>query len=680
MCSFSGYALGQELYRSATSIVCRAVRLADDTPVILKVLNQADPAPEHLARLHHEYELIRDLSLPCVVAAYSLEYSAPYWFLVLEDLDGVALADLRRAGAMPLDTALEIALQVAECLGQIHQRQIIHKDINPANLIVHPASGRVKLIDFGIAAAPAHETSPRNPNVLEGTLAYIAPEQTARTSRPLDYRADFYSLGVTLYELLTGQLPFAKTDALDLVHSHLAKAPLPPYALDAAIPPVVSGLVLKLMAKNAEERYQSAFGLKADLRECLRQLRATGRIAPFPLGCHDVPDRLLIARTLFGRERERETLLAAFERARHGAGELLLVTGAAGIGKSALVQTLHAPIAAHRGAFLAGKFDQLQRNIPYSALIQAFRALGGQLLAGSAAELEVWRERLRAACGPNLGVITDVVPEIGLIVGPQPAVPGLGAAEAQHRFNLAFQQFVTVFTRPEHPLVLFLDDLQWADGASLQLMEQLISAAAGRHLLVIAAYRDGEVGVGHPLHLLVEAIGHTATAMHKINLAPLDAPAVTRLVSETLYCADDRAGPLAALVVAKTGGNPFFVNEFVRALHAEGLIAFDYERGGWQWDLGRIGASASTENVIDLLAARVRRLGGRTRGLLQLAACLGSAFELPALVIAADLPADVIRRDLAPAAAEGLIVPVAHPQSLARGETGHGGATAAGYR
>lgn len=682
MLSFSGYTVGQELYRSATSIVYRAVRLSDETPVILKVLNQSDPAPEHLARLHHEYELIRDLSLPGVVAAYSLEYSPPYWFLVLEDFGGVALADLEHSGVLPLNKTLEIALQVADCLGQIHRRRIIHKDITPANLIVHPVSGKIKLIDFGIAAAPAHASLPfHNPNVLEGTLAYIAPEQTARTSRPVDYRADFYSLGVTLYELLTGRLPFAKTDALDLVHSHLAKTPVSPHAIDATIPPVVSDIVLKLMAKNAEDRYQSAFGLKADLLECLRQLEANGSIALFPPARHDVPDRFQIAQTLYGRECETEMLLAAFARACHGAGELLQVTGAAGIGKSALVQTLYTPIAAHGGIFLAGKFDQLQRNIPYSAIIQAFRSLGSQLLAGSTAEIGVWRERLCAACGANLGVITDVVPEIGLIVGPQPAVPTLGAIEAQHRFNLVFQQFITVFTRPDHPLILFLDDLQWADGASLQLIEQLVNVAAGRHLLVILAYRDSEVGAGHSLYLLLDALRHGATPISMISLESLGAPAVTRLVSETLHCANARAWPLAELVVAKTGGNPFFVNEFLLALHAEGRISFDYERGGWQWDLEQIAASASTENVIDLLALRVSRLGGQTRQLLELAACLGCEFDLPALAVAADLPADTIRHNLAPAVADGLIMAsTAPPQSYALGRPGNERAEATGYR
>lgn len=654
---FSGYDIGRELYRSATSVVYRGYRRADGQSVILKVLNQAYPTRERLSRFRREYEIMRDLRSPGIVAAYGLEHDSPYWFIVLEDCGGDSLDRLQLAGAMPLVDALHIALQVADILGYLYQRRIIHKDINPANLIFNPATGQVKLIDFGIATAFSRETATfRNPNVLEGTLAYISPEQTGRMNRLVDYRTDYYALGVTLYELLTGQAPFPTSDALDVIHSHLAKSPVSPHALIPTIPPAVADLVLKLMAKNAEDRYLSAYGLKADLQECLRQLDEYGGVAPFPLGQYDVPDHFQIPPKLYGRERESEILLAAFARASQGAGELLLVTGVAGIGKSALVQELCLPITRQRGAFIAGKYDQVQRNIPYSALIQAFRSLVRQLLAGSAAELNAWRERLRVACAPNLQVIVEVVPEVELLVGPQPAPSALAPAEAQHRFNLVFEQFITVFTRPEHPLVIFLDDIQWADGASLQLMERLMSAAAGHHLLVIGAYRDGEVGQSHALRMTLETLAHGMTPIQTLALAPLAVPAVAQLLAETLHCVIDRAGPLAELVVAKTGGNPFFVNEFLRSLHASGLIAFDYTSGAWRWDLERIRMEAITENVIDLLAARMQRLAAPTRNLLQLAACIGNEFNLATLALAADIPPGAAANNLALAVDEGLII------------------------
>lgn len=658
MHTFSDYDISQEIYRSATTLVYRGRRRRDGQPVILKMLNQADPTAERLARFRREYEIIRTLHVPGIAAVYSLEHTPPYWVIVLEDC-GESLNRLRLAGTLPLVEVLQIGVQVAETLAHLQQQQIIHKDITPANLILNPTTGQIRLIDFGIATVFSHEnTAFHNPNVLEGTLAYMSPEQTGRMNRLMDYRTDFYALGVTLYELLTGSLPFPVTDALDLIHSHLAKPPVAPHELRPGIPPPVSDLVLKLMAKNAEERYQSAYGIKADLEACLRQLRTTGWVIPFQLGQQDVPGRFQLPQKLYGRERERETLLAAFERASRGAGELLLVMGSPGIGKSALIQELYPSITHKRGAFIAGKFDQMQRNIPYAALIQAFRSLIRQLLAGGTNEIAAWRERLISTCAPNLQVIIEVVPEVELIVGPQSEVPALEPAEAQHRFNRVFEQFITVFTRPEHPLVIFLDDIQWADGASLQLMEQLMSAIAGHYLLVIGAYRDNEVEAGHPLRLVLEVLTHTATPIRTLTLAPLGVPAIARLVAETLYCPPEQAERLAELVATKTNGNPFFVKEFLNSLHTDGLITFDYTYGEWQWDLERIRIESATTNVIDLLATRVQRLTSPTRTLLQLAACMGNEFDLMTLSLAANQPPETIAHDLTSAVDQELIVPL----------------------
>src|SRR5262245_21165140 len=385
MSGLPGYRISQELYASANSLIYRARRVVDDQSVILKLLNQDFPSPERIAWFTREYEVLRNLHLPGVVAAYSLEHDQQRPMMVLEDFGGESLHRLHLAGTLNLDRALRLAISVAEILGQVHQHYIMHKDINPSNIVLNPATEQVKLIDFGISTVLSRETPTfRNPNVLEGTLAYLSPEQTGRMNRDMDYRTDFYSFGVTLYELLTGRLPFASDDPLELVHSHIAKLPPPPHAIVPDLPHALSAIVLKLLAKNAEDRYQSAHGIVADLSECLRQWQARGRIEPFLLGRSDRSDKLQIPQKLYGREHEIAALLAAFDRVSAGASELVLVAGYAGVGKSALVHELYKPISARRAYFIAGKFDQLQRNIPYSALIQALRSLVQQLLTESA--------------------------------------------------------------------------------------------------------------------------------------------------------------------------------------------------------------------------------------------------------------------------------------------------------
>ena len=423
------------------------------------------------------------------------------------------------------------------------------------------------MIDFGISTVLSREkTTFRNPDVLEGTLAYISPEQTGRMNRAMDYRTDFYSLGVAFYELLTGQLPFATSDSLTLVHAHIAQQPIPPHELNPAIPQPLADITLKLMEKNAEERYQSAYGLKADLETCWREWQAKGRIDPFVLARQDLSDQFQIAQKLYGREAEIEILLAGFSRVSQGASEVMLVSGYSGIGKSALVQEVYKPITSQRGYFISGKYDQFQRNIPYAPLIQAFGSLMRQLLTESEASLAAWREKLLTALGNNGQVIIEVIPEVQRIIGPQPAVPELPPTEAQNRFTLLFENFVNLFAQPDHPLVLFLDDLQWADGASLTLIQSLMTAPNSRYLFLIGAYRDNEVSSAHPLNFTLDEMRKAGTIVNQIFLGPLELPHVSKLIAETVNCALPIAQPLAELVQAKSGGNPFFLTEFLKTL------------------------------------------------------------------------------------------------------------------
>jgi len=635
MVTLAGYENFVQIHDSSNSQVYRAWRVADRRPVIVKFLNRHYPTPEQIRRYKQEYQLTSQLDSPGIVKVYSLEEWQRSLAMVLEDFGGVSLKHwLQERSPVSLSEFLFLAIAITESLGQIHAQQIIHKDINPANIVFNAETQQVKIIDFGIASQLSRENPTlKNPNVLEGTLAYISPEQTGRMNRSLDYRTDFYSLGVTFYELLTGQRPFAAEDALELVHCHIAQSPPPIATVSPSVPSAIAQIAMKLMAKNAEDRYQSAYGLKADLEICDRQLETTGTIESFPLAQQDVSDRLQIHQKLYGREAEISALLAAFERvAETGQVELMLVAGYSGIGKSSLVQELYKPITARRGYFIAGKFDQLQRNIPYSALVSAFSGLMGQLLGESEAALQVWREKLLKALGNNGQVIVDVIPEVELIIGKQPSVPELGANEAQNRFNLVFGNFIHVFCNEEHPLTLFLDDLQWADLATLQLMERLLLEGQTEYLLLLGAYRDNEVPAGHPLAMsLAKLRQNKGQAIAQIALTPLTLDQIAALIGDTLQQGTEKVGELAQLILQKTAGNPFFINEFLQALYDEELLQFDRQSRSWQWDTSAIAARNFTDNVVALMVQKLQKLPPSSQEILSLAACWGAEFDLELL-------------------------------------------------
>jgi predicted ATPase/tRNA A-37 threonylcarbamoyl transferase component Bud32 len=660
-----GYHAKEIIHESDHSLVYRAQQRVDDQRVILKILKPAYPSPKTIAQFQREYQITKNLNLTGVIDVYSLESDRHQWLMVLEDFGGESLTKLIQGRQFTLNEFLPLAIKIVDILSQIHEQHIIHKDINPSNIVWNQKTGQLKLIDFGISTVLSREVSTfRNPNLLEGTLAYISPEQTGRMNRAIDYRTDFYSLGITFYELLTGQLPFSTQDTLELVHCHIARQPVPPRDRRAQIPPVISDLVLKLMAKNAEDRYQSAYGIKADLEACLRQLQSAGQISPFPLSQHDVSGKFQIPQKLYGREQEISTLLAAMERVSQGTNEMMLVTGYSGIGKSSLVQEIYKPITKQQGYFIVGKFDQFQRNIPYSCLVQAFRSLTRQLLTQASAEINTWREKLLAAFGSNAQVIVDVIPEIELIVGSQPAVPQLSAAEAQNRFNLVFQNFIRVFAQAEHPLVLFLDDLQWSDRASLKLIELLMTASDNRYLLIIGAYRDNEVSGSHPLLLTIDNIRKVGAIVNEILLSNLSLFNITQLTADTLNYSPEKVRLLAELVLNKTYGNPFFINEFLKLLYNEEFLRFNFQSGAWQWDLAPIQRRGITDNVVELMADKLRQLGDNTQAVLKLGACIGDSFSLETLAIVYKKSPRETASDLWKAIAAGLILPLSDTYKL----------------
>jgi PAS domain S-box-containing protein len=582
---------------------------------------------------------------------------------------------------MPLSVFLNMAIAITDTLGKIHAAHVIHKDINPGNIVFNPRTGVVKIIDFGIATRFSR-TNPtfKSLHLLEGTPAYLSPEQTGRMNRMLDYRTDFYSLGATFYKLLTGQLPFPTSDLLELVHCHIATPPIPPHELNATIPQPVSDLILKLMAKNAEDRYQSAWGVKADLERCAQQLAEMGQINTILLGLQDVSEQFRIPQKLYGREVEIEALWVAFDRVtgnrESGAGnrekhptpytlyptpscsEMMLVSGYSGIGKTALVQELHKPITAKHGYFIWGKFDQFRRNIPYSAIVDALQKLVQQLLGEPNEQVEVWRSRLLTALGSNGQIIIDVIPEVEFIIGKQPPVPEVGATEAQNRFNLTFQKFVRAFCAKEHPLVIFLDDLQWIDSATLKLIELILLDEQTQSLFLIGAYRDNELTPTHPLVLTLESLRNQGAVFQEIILIPLTLEPLSQLIAETLHHNPDTVRSLAQVVLRKTEGNPFFVGEFLKLLYGENLLTFDAQQLSWQWNLAEIEAQDITDNVVELLLRQLQKLPEATQQVLSIAACVGSEFDLETLAIVCEKSPKAIFQDLLEAIQAGLIQPL----------------------
>jgi PAS domain S-box-containing protein len=657
----AGYKVIAKIYESANSVVYRAVRHHDTQSIILKILKEDYPTPLELTRFKQEYEITRSLNLDGVVKAYDLHRYQNSLVMLLEDFGGESLKILMAQCQFTLEERLAIAIKITAHLGAIHAANIIHKDINPSNIIYNLETGLLKIIDFGISTILSRENPAiRHPDRLEGTLAYISPEQTGRMNRAVDYRTDFYFLGATFYELLTYQLPFEVTDAMELVHCHLAQQPVPPHLVKGqeSCPKAVSDIVMKLMSKTAEERYQSAWGLKADLETCLHQLQTRSQIFQFPLARQDMPERFQISQKLYGREKEVAQLLSSFERVSQGTAEMILVSGYSGIGKSALVNEIHKPIARQRGYFISGKFDQFKRDIPYASLIQAFQELIRQLLTEREVQLQGWKKKLLEALGSNGQVITDVIPEVELIIGQQPVTPQLGATESQNRFNVVFKKFIDVFAKKEHPLVIFLDDLQWTDLASLKLIERLTTDPDSQYLLMVGAYRDSEVSAIHPLMLTLDKIQKAGIQIGHITLQPLTLGHVNQLIADTLKCSTEESRPLAALVLGKTNGNPFFLTQLLQSLYTENLLSFNFSAGLWQWDIEKIQTVRITDNVVDLMVSKIERLDERTQDILKLASCIGNQFDLKVLSFVHTKSQLDTAIELLPAIQEGLILPL----------------------
>ena len=668
--TISNYTLTNTLYEGTRTLVYRATRNFDQQPVVIKVLRNEYPSFNELLQFCNQYTIAKNLDFLGIIKSLDLEPWSNGYALVMEDFGGVSLSNyLKTSGDgnlkppsisfISLVDFLPIAIQLTEVLHYLYQNQIIHKDIKPANILINPTTKQIKLTDFSIASLLPRETQEiQNANALEGTLTYLSPEQTGRMNRGIDYRSDFYSLGVTFYKLLTGVLPFQSNDPLELVHCHLAKLAVPVCEVNPEIPLVLSEIVSRLMAKNAEDRYQSALGIKHDLELCWEQLQAKGQIDLFNLGERDLSDRFLIPEKLYGRQGEVETLLDAFERVSQGSTELMLVAGFSGIGKTAVVNEVHKPIVKQRGYFIKGKFDQFQRNVPFSAFVQAFRDLMGQLLSESDAQLQAWKTKILGALGDSAQVMIEVIPELVLILGSQPPAVELSGTAAQNRFNLLFQKFFRVFTTQDHPLVLFIDDLQWADSASLSLMQLLLGDTETRYLLFLGAYRDNEVSPVHPFMLTLGELQKSELPINRINLMPLSRKSIGHLVADTLSCSLELAMPLTELVMSTAKGNPFFSTRLLRSLYEEGLIRFDRQERYWLWDRTAALTLTLPEDVVEFMALQLQKLPQATQEVLKLAACIGAEFDLATLAIVSQKTEVEVSVALWEALQEELILPL----------------------
>ncbi|MCC5899213.1 MAG: AAA family ATPase [Phormidium sp. BM_Day4_Bin.17] len=667
-----GYTLLKQLYLGSRTVTYRGIQQRDRRPVVIKLLRTERPSFADLMQFRNQYAIAKSLDSPGILQPLSLDPAGHRYALIMEDWGGVSLNNYSQDHPLELAQTLAIAIQVAQILQDIHQQRIIHKDIKPANLLIHPQTQQIKLIDFSIASQLDKEVQElQTPNRLEGSLAYLAPEQTGRMNRGIDYRSDYYAFGVTLYQLLSGCLPFNADDPLELIHCHIAKMPIPLNQVNPSLPEPLAALVAKLMAKNAEDRYQSALGIKYDLQSCLTQWQQQGAIAPLELAQRDVSDRFLIPEKLYGRQAQVQTLLNAFDRVSQGASEMMLVAGFSGIGKTAVVREVHKPILEKRGYFIQGKFDQFKRNIPLQALIQAVEDLIEQLLCEPDERLNRWSAAISEVLGDNGQVLIEVIPELEQIMGPQPPAPQLSGTAAQNRFNRLFQQFIECFAQPEHPLVIFLDDLQWADSASLQLLKLLIKGQSS--LLLLGAYRDNEVSAGHPLLLALDDLQQGSLTINTIHLGPLQVEDINQLIADTLHCSPELAQPLTEFTARQTQGNPFFITQFLKTLHRDGHIRLNPQKGHWDCDIHQITTLSLTNDVVEFLAQQLQHLAPESQEVLKLAACIGNEFDLASLsIVSQHSPREVASR-LWPAVQEGLILPTSALykvfQELDSGET-----------
>ncbi|MGL1886016.1 MAG: PAS domain S-box protein [Reichenbachiella sp.] len=663
--AISNYVITETLYESSSSLVYRGTQKQNNTSVILKVLQPDNPDPVELSRFQHEYEIAQRCNTAFINKVLRLEPYHNTLIIIDEDIAAESIDKYMKRRMLTLDECMSIAIQTAQNIGHIHAENVIHKNISPSNIIWNTKTGQVKIIDFGIASRlPKESFILKNPSQLEGTIAYLSPEQTGRINRSIDYRTDLYSLGVTLYEMFTGQLPFTTSDTIELVHCHIAKKPSPVCEINAEIPPIVSNIIMKLLEKNAEDRYQSALGVKVDLEKCQEDLENKKHTTDllFELGQNDFSGKFQIPQKLYGRESEINILLETFDRVCTGKTEVVLVTGYSGAGKTALVHEVHKPMTEKRGYFIEGKFDQYKKGIPYFAITQAFNKFCRNLLMEDIEILQSWKNKILNAVGKNGQIIIDVIPDLELVIGKQPAAPLVGSTEEQNRFDMFFMKFIEALCNREHPIILFIDDLQWVDSASLALLKTIMLNDDISNLLIIQAYRDNEVDSNHAFIMMIDELQNCNAAISRIKIENLKRSDVNNLLHDSLSCDPSLLPALTNLCYEKTQGNAFDTHHFLHDLYDNDLLQFDRSRYQWHWNTDLIASKNVTSDVADLMSIKIVNLPEKTSGVLQMAACIGNQFNLFTLSVICELSNRMTLLELQDAIGYGLIIPESYEQ------------------
>lgn len=646
--------IGQLIHQSKNSLLTLEEH-KDFGQVVIKSLNNEFPSPEIIKKFLHEYEIGKNITIEGVRKVYGWDKQNHTHRIYLEYIPGMTLLEYKSTKPS-LKDILIVFISMARAMSELHHKSFIHNHLSPENILVKTDTLTAEIIDLSRCTTHnLQQANTVNPSKFAGSAEYMAPEQTGRMNRVVDQRSDLYSMGILLYEFLTGSPPFKHSDLLELVHAHIAIQPKAIEELDPNCPEPLCAITHKLLQKNADDRYQSASGLLVDLEICLKEWDSKNQIQSFELAQIDVSPRFHLSQKLYGRENELQLIISTFEKATRGQTHLLLVSGYSGTGKSALVSEIYKPITAKKGYFIEGKFDQFQRSIPYYAFVKAFDALIHIMLTESASRIERIKTRMLEVLGQEGKVLTDVMPSFELIIGKQPPIAEINGEDTQNRFNYIFQKWLSAMCSEQHPIVLFIDDLQWADSASLDLLRALM-LNPNNNFLCICAYRDNEVSQAHPFPITVNQLREQGTRIEQIHLDNLSLDNIENLLADSLFRDINSIKSLAELIYRKTNGNAFFVVQFLKSLADKGLLSLNPKTNQWEWDLAELNKLSNTDNVVDFMAEKIKVLDPQTQSIFKVAACLGSIFSVKELIKVSHFSPEVIDVELDTLQNEGLII------------------------